>query len=210
MFLVRMKQIVTLLLIGMSLCGMSQELLSSNTSIESCNDQKDCITANGGSYLFFDETRNEFFLKLDFSKFRTATDTLQNWLNDRSNDSLLYYKAILDELDFPALSNQNTKTLRLNGRVFYAGVWRDLPVDLSIFPTENTIVPSSSATSNNLRYDSYKLSFNLPFVPKDFKSYKKLYYNNQTVNIAVLLGRIILLKPGMEFHLKEIYFQSTR
>jgi hypothetical protein len=204
-----MKQIATLLLVLVTLSGKTQDMISSNTSVESCNDQKDCITVNGGSYLFFDETRNEFFLKLDFSKFRTDPDTLQNWLNDR-NDSLLYYKAILAEEDFPALSNQNTKTLRLNGRIFYAGVWRDQPIDLSIFPTENTIVPSSTSTSNNLRYDNYKLSFSLPFVPKDFKSYKKLYYNNQTVNIAVLLGRIILLRPGMEFHLKEIYSQSTR
>jgi len=192
-----------------ALSGKTQDLISSNTSVSSCNDQKDCLTVNGVSYLFFDESRNEFFLKLDFSKFRSSPDTIKNWLNDR-NDSLLYYKAILDEQDFPALSNQNTKTLRLNGRIYYAGVWRDQPIDLSIFSSENTIVPSSTSTSNNLRYDSYKLSFNLPFVPKDFKNYKKLYYNNQTVNIAVLLGRIILLRPGMEFHLKDIYFQSTR
>lgn len=186
-----------------------QELVSSNTAVESCNDQKDCITTKSGSYLFFDETKNEFYLKLDFSKFRTEGDTMDNWINQMS-DSLLYFKAILAEEDFPTLSNQNTKTIRLNGRLFYNNIWKDQVVDLNVFPTENTIVPNSTSTSNNFKYDNYKVSFDIPFVPKDFKAYKKLYYNNQTVNIAVNLGRIILLRPGMEFHLKDIYFQSAR
>ncbi len=126
------------------------------------------------------------------------------------SDSLLYFKAILAEEDFPALSNQNTKTIKLNGRLFYNDVWKDQVVDLNVFPTENSIVANSTTTSNNFKYDNYKVSFDIPFVPKDFKAYKKLYYNNQTVNITVSLGRIILLRPGMEFHLKDIYFQSTR
>lgn len=204
-----MKQTITLFLFLIAMISKGQELVSSNTSIESCNDQQNCVTIKSVSYLFFDETKNEFYLKLDFSKFRTENDTTDNWINYMS-DSLLYFKAILAEEDFPALSNQNTKTIRLNGRVFYNNVWKDQAVNLNVFQTENSIVPNSSSTSNNLKYDNYKVSFNIPFVPKEFKAYKKLYYNNQTVSVAVTLGRIILLRPGMEFHLKEIYFQSTR
>ena len=204
-----MKQILALLLFLIVCTGKGQELVSSNTSIESCNDQKDCQTIKSGSYLFFDETKNEFYLKVDFSKFRTEADTSDDWINDMI-DSLLYFKAILAEEDFPALSNQNTKTIKLNGRLFYHGIWKDQEVSMNIFPTENSIVPNSTSTSNNFKYDNYKVSFDIPFVPKDFKAYKQLYYNNQTVNISVSLGRIILLRPGMEFHLKDIYFQSAR
>ncbi len=205
-----MKKLILLALSLAALTGTAQELVSSGTSIESCNDQKNCLTVDNVSYLFYDETRGEFYLKVDFSKFRTENDTTDNWLNDHI-DSLLYFKAILLKEDFPVLSNSNTKTLALNGRIFYAGVWKDQSVSLSIFSTENSIVPATNGNrTGNTRYDNYKVSFSIPFVPKDFKTYKKLYYNNQTVDITMTLGRINYLAPGMEFHLKEVYYQSTR
>lgn len=184
----------------------AQDILSSNTSIESCLDQKDCLTINKASYLFYDETKNELALKVDFSNFRTEEDTTDNWINDMI-DTILFYKAILNKEDFPELSNQNVKTMKLNGKIFYNNTWRDQPVQITIFPTENSIVPGSTG---NFKYDNYKINFNIPFVPKDFKAYKKLYYTNQTVSIGVTLGRINLLKPGMESHLKEIYYQTPR
>lgn len=201
-----MRQHLFSALLLFALNSGAQDLVSSNTSVESCIDKSDCVTFKSGSLLFYDETKNELVLKVDFSKFRIDGDTTDNWINDMI-DTLLFYKAILNKEDFPTLSNQNTKTLKLNGKVFYNQTWRDQPIEISVYPTENSIVPGSSG---NLRYDNLKVNFNIPFVPKDFKAYKELYYNNQTVDIAVTLGRINLLRPGMEYHLKEIYQQSPR
>lgn len=184
----------------------AQDVMSSNTAIESCLDQKDCLTIKKGSYLFYDETKNELFLKLDFSHFRSEEDSTDNWINDMI-DTMFYYKAILNKEDFPVLSNQATKTLKLNGKIFYNHIWKNQSIELTIFPTENSILQGSNA---NYQYDNIKVNFSIPFVPKDFKTYKKLYYNNQTVSIGVTLGRINLLKPGMEGHLKDIYYQSPR
>lgn len=201
-----MKQFIYLAFLICSYCASAQNLVSSNTSVESCLDQNDCLTSKSGSLLFYDETKNELVLKVDFSQFRTEGDTTDNWINDIT-DTLFYYKAILNEEDFPVLSNQNSKTLKLNGKIYYNHIWKDQPVEVSLYPTENSIVPGGSG---NFQYDQLKVNFNIPFVPKDFKAYKKLYYNNQTVDIAVTLGRINLLKPGMESHLKDIYYQTPR
>ncbi len=201
-----MKHIFFLLMTFLTGLVRGQDLVSSNTAVESCLDQSDCITTKSGTLLFYDETKNELVLKVDFGQFRLPGDTTDNWINEIS-DTLLYYKAILNKEDFPVLSNQNSKTMRLNGKIYYNGIWKEQPVELSVYPTENSIVPGNSTGS---KYDNVKVNFNLPFVPKDFKAYKKLYYNNQTVDIAVTLGRINLLKPGMEYHLKDIYLQSPR
>jgi len=184
------------------------DLLSSSTVIESCNDQQDCLTANSVSYLYYDESKNEFFLKVDFSSFRVGADTNDNWLN-RVKDTLLYFRAIFPKEQFPPLSNQNTKTFKLNGQVFYGNVWKDQVVELSIYSNENSIL-NTPGNNANFRYDNYKVNFSIPFVPKDFKMYKKLYYNDQTVNINVGMGRINMLKPGMEFLLKDVYYQASR
>ena len=201
-----MKYLLAVCLFLISVNGRSQETFASNTSVESCNDQKDCLTVDHFSNLFYDESRGEFYLKVDFSRFKTEGDTTDNWLNDMV-DSLFYFKAIFQKEDFPELSNQNAKTLKLNGRIFYNNIWKDQSVEVTIFTADNAVVPNPGT---NFRYDSYKMTFNVPFTPKDFKAYRKLYYNNQTINITVTMGRINLLKPGMEFNLKEVYYQSTR
>lgn len=184
------------------------DLLSSGTVIESCNDRQDCLTVNSFSYLYYDESKNEFYLKVDFSSFRAGADTNDNWLN-RVKDTLLFFKAIFPKEQFPTLSNQNTKTYKVNGQVFYGNVWKDQTIELSIYTSENSILNTPGNTAN-FRYDNYKVTFSIPFVPKDFKTYKKLYYNDQTVNINVGLGRINMLKPGMEFLLKDAYYQASR
>lgn len=201
-----MKRLYCFLLLACAAFSKAQDLVSSNTAIECCLDQADCATFKSGSLLFYDETKNELVLKIDFGQFRTPGDTSDNWINDIS-DTLLYYKAILNKEDFPVLSNQNSKTLRLNGKIYYNHIWKEQSIELSVYPTENSIVPG---TSGGTRYDNVKVNFNLPFVPKDYKAYKKLYYNNQTVEISVTLGRINLLQPGMEHHLRDIYLQSPR
>jgi len=201
-----MNNYLTVFFVFVCLTTSAQDILSSNTSIESCLDQKNCVTINRGSYLFYDETKNELSLKVDFSHFRSGGDTTDNWISDLT-DSLFYYKAMINKEDFPVLSNQNVKTIKLNGKIFYNEIWKEQVIELTVYPTENSLIQGSTA---NYKYDNVKVNFELPFVPKDFKAYNKPHYNNQTISIAITLGRINLLRPGMESHLRDIYYQSTR
>jgi len=201
-----MNYSLTVFFIFFRVVTIAQDILSSNTSIEACLDQKNCATINRGSYLFYDETKNELSLKIDFSHFRSRGDTTDNWISDIT-DSLFYYKAMLNKEDFPVLSNQNVKTIKLNGKIFFNEIWKEQAIELTVYPTENSLIQGSTT---NYKYDNVKVNFELPFVPKDFKAYNKPHYNNQTISIAITLGRINLLRPGMESHLRDIYYQSTR
>jgi hypothetical protein len=186
----------------------SQELISSNTTVESCNDQQNCLNVNNFSMLYYDESTNQFYLHVDFGQFRVGADTNDNWLN-RVQDTAFYFKAMMAKELFPPLGNQSTKDVRLHGEIFYNNTWREQDIDMQIFTTESSILNTTN-TNTNLRYDSYKVTFSIPFVPKDFKVYKKLYYNDQTVSITVTLGRINMLRPGMEGLLDGAYLQASR
>lgn len=200
-----MKYILFFFLFSTTFFSKAQEIISSNTSIESCLDGKDCQTINGSSYLFYDDTRNEFFLKIDFSNFRNDRDTLNAWVNDLI-DTTLFFKAILPKESFPPTSEQTVKSYKINGEIFFNDKVQQQVVEISIFSTLNSMIISGNS---NLKYDAYKLNFSVPIVTKDFKVYKKISYLNQTISVNVTMGRINLLKPGMEFHLKEVYFQGT-
>jgi hypothetical protein len=185
--------------------SQSQDVISSNTSLKICNDGENCETLTGTSYLFYDESKSEFYLKLDFKNFIDSTH-----LSFRSMlDSIFYFKAIMPTEDFPQLGNQATQNYKLNGKIFYNNIWKEQTVDLSIYVAENSLLNVSSNNAN-FRYDSYKVNFNVPFVPKDFAETSSLSHLNQTISLGVTLGRINLLKPGMEFLLAEVYFHASR
>ncbi|MEO6302128.1 MAG: hypothetical protein ABIP51_03040, partial [Bacteroidia bacterium] len=165
-------------------------------------------TVKGPSYLFYDESKNDFYLKVIFSEFRRDGDTSDTWLNNPS-DSILYFKADLQKEQFPALSNQNTKSFTVPGQIYFNHKWKDQSIVINIYSTENSIVNTNN-TNANFKYDNYKVNFSLPFVPKQFKTYKKAKYNKQTVTINVTLGRINLLRTDMENLLDEVYNQPGR
>jgi hypothetical protein len=201
-----MSRILTLLIILYTFNFRAQDLISSNTAVETCLDRQDCRTVNNVSYLFYDEMRNAFYLKVDFSHFRSDRDSLNLWINDLL-DSTLYVRVAFPKESFPPLSNQSNKSFVLTGEVFFNGIIRTQNIEINIYNTENSLVISGNS---NLKYDAYKINFSVPVVTKDFKVYKKLFYVNQTIAINLNMGRINLLNPGMEFHLKEVYYQNTR
>lgn len=186
----------------------AQNLIASATTIESCNDGQSCLNSSNFSYLFYNETNGEFYLSLDFSDFRKGADTNDNWLN-QVKDTVFYFKGLLSKESFPPLGDQATRDLKLTGEILYNNTWRKQDIEMSIFTVENSILNTTNP-GTNLVYDNYKVTFTIPFIPKDFKTYKKLYYTNQTVNITVTLGRINLLRPGMEALLEAVNTQSPR
>lgn len=203
-----MKLLYILFFFIFSFKVFSQDIVSSGTSIESCSETNSCVTIKGSSYLFYDESKNNFFLKIYFSDFKVSGDTSDTWIN-KTQDSLLYFRAELQKENFPQLSNQNTKTFKVNGQIYFNNKWKDQTIEINIYSSEGSIINTSN-TNSNFKYDNYKVNFSVPFVPKDFKNYKKLYYLNQTVSVNVTLGRINLLKPGMETLLADIYYQPWR
>jgi len=200
-----MKPVLILIVLLLALNFKSQDLMSSNTSIESCLDEEDCFTINNTSLMFYDETRNEFYLKIDFSNFRSENNKDNAWVNDML-DSTLYFKAILPVEQFPDQGTQNTKSFLVNCEIFFNEHIQQQRVEITIFSTENSIVVSGGG---NLKYDAYKVNFSIPVIAKDFKVYKKMIYINQTIAVNVTMGRINLFRPEMEFHLKEIYYKAT-
>lgn len=167
-----------------------------------------CLTVNNSSFLYYDESKGEFFLKVDFSNFRFRPDSIDNWLN-KERDTCLFFRMIFPKENFPVLSVEERQTFKVNGRIFYHGKWKDQPVEITLFAQQNNLMNNTSS-STNYGFENYKLNFTLPFVPADYKTYKELYYTAQTVNINVTLGRINMLRQGMEPLLSEIYYQPNR
>lgn len=203
-----MKRFLLVFILLISTKLSAQEIISSSTSIESCSDSANCYTVKGPAYLFYDESKNNFFLKVNFEDFKKQGDTSKVWLYN-SHAKTLYFKADLQKEQFPPLSNHSNKTFEINGQIFFENKWQDQTVELTIFSSENSIVNTSN-TNANYKYDDYKVNFSLPFVPTHFKTYKKPSYARQTLLINVTMGRINLLKPGLENLLEDIYYQSSR
>lgn len=189
-----------------SVKSQAQYLFSSNTVVESCNDLDSCLSINNSSYLYYDETKNEFFLKVDFSNFRSKT-VADNWLN-KERDTILYFRMLFPKENFPVLGMEERQSFKVNGRIFYNNKWKDLPVEITMFSSQNSPANTTSPGTNSASFEQYKINFTLPFVPSEFKSYSEIYYNSQTVRINVTQGRINLLKPGMENLLSEVYYQN--
>jgi hypothetical protein len=184
----------------------AQFLVSSNVVVEYCNPTDSCQNSNNSAFLFYDDSKNEFFLKIDFSHFRSDYDTANTWLN-RERDTCFYYRFIFPKQDFPKLGIEERETFTVNGKMFYNNKWKDQAIELNIFAPQKNLMNNTSGP-NSTSYENYKINFTLPFLPRDFKTYKTAKFNEQTVNINVTYGRINSLKPGMESLLDEDFYQS--
>jgi hypothetical protein len=197
-----MKKKITILFLlsALFLKFYSQDVLSSNTFIQTCLHNRQCYSINNSSYLFYDESRNVFFLKIDFSKFKTGQDTIDDWLDDLSS-TFLYFKAPMDKEIFQSgFANHHTKILKLHGQAFLNAIWHNQDIELSLFTTDNSVISNNS----NSNYSSFKVNFSLSIHPKEYKIHKKPHHLKKTILIGVTLGRINLLQPGSEVINKDV------
>ncbi|MBK9282810.1 MAG: hypothetical protein IPM51_00655 [Sphingobacteriaceae bacterium] len=179
----------------------SQENISSPTFIQTCIKNHQCYSISNSSYLFYDETKSSFYLKVDFSKFEIGIDSIDDWLKDLEETSLLF-KAPMDPSHFSGLANHNHKTIKLNGQVFLNGIWHNQSVELNLYMTENGLLNQNNNQNN---FDLYKVNFILNILPKEFNIHKKPHHLKKSIVIGVTLGRINQLKPGMIPFLGEAY-----
>jgi hypothetical protein len=179
----------------------SQIINSSNTFVQTYYNKSMVSSINNASYIFYEENKGLVFLKLDFKKFLEEGDSLNDWLFDLA-ESHLYFKAELPPETFYSLSNRNSKSITLNGQIFFNGHWHNQRINLGILHTENSVL---SQPSNNMNLDGYRLSFNFSIQPKDFRIQYKPHHLTKNITIGVSSGRINVLSPEMIPVLSEIY-----
>jgi hypothetical protein len=180
----------------------SQGIISSNSFIQTCINKTQCFSINNSSTLFYDDTKNSFYLKIDFNKFKTGQDTLDDWLDDLSS-TYLYFKGPLDKEQLQnGYSNHHIKTFIIHGKTFLNGIWHNQDIEMNIYSSEISV---AEIKNNQNNYDNLKVNFALALSPKDFKIHKKPHHLKKTILIGVTLGRINLLQPGMQELLKEAY-----
>jgi hypothetical protein len=177
------------------------DIISSNTVVRTCIEETQCYSVGDASYLFYDESKNEFYLKVDFTRFKTGNDSIDSWVGDLM-ETFLYFKGYFEKDKFIPPANTNSATFEINGKTFLNGKWMNQRIDLTIFSIDNTILNPATDQS---KYDLYKVNFSLSILPKDFNIQKKLHQLNNVIYIDVSLGRINLLRPGMEHLVGEAY-----
>lgn len=180
----------------------AQNVMSSNTFIQTKYHHRPCFSVNNSSYLFYDESKQYIFLKIDFSKFKSGQDSLDEWLDDLSS-TFFYFKAPLEIGIFQSgFANHRIKTIKLKGQAYLNQVWNNLELDVSLFSIENSLF---SATTGNNSYENIRANFSLAIMPKDFKVNKKPHHLKKVIHVGITLGRVNLLEPGMEKLLNEVY-----
>jgi hypothetical protein len=179
----------------------AQDVFPSSTYVRTCLSEIECSSINSSSYIFYDEVKSKFYIKLDFNRLKTGVDSIDFWLEDLSGTDF-YFKAPLFKDQLPSLSSYNRKTIRLIGQAFLNDVWRALTIDVTFFRAENDLINNNT---NSNEYDAYKINFNFSISPKDFNIHKKPQRLTNTIFIGVGGGHVNLLQPGMEGLLGEAY-----
>lgn len=177
-------------------------LIPSNAYIQTCIDKSQCFAINSSAFLFYDETKEAFFLKLDLNKFKTGEDTLDDWLDDLGGD-YLYLKAPLEKAAFiGGLANNNSKSFDINAQVLLNHVWDDESIELNLSQAE----PSSlNPNLGNSVYANKRVTFALVLSPKDYKVHKGSHNVKKTIYIGIHSGQINLVKDNMYLLLGEAY-----
>jgi hypothetical protein len=196
-----MKHFVYALILFLGLTCRAQNVIPSNTYVRTCLNDVECASINSSSYLFYDESKQKFYLKIDFNRLKTGQDSVDFWLEDL-NDTYLYFKASLPRDQFPTLSTYNTKNFTMDGQVFLNNVWRNQTIDISIYRAESDLL---SNNTNASELAAYKVNFSFSFSPKDFNIHKKPQRLTNTIFVGVGAGEINPLRAGMENQVGEAY-----
>ena len=196
------KHFILLCFVVLAWIAKAQNVISSSAYIQTCIQKTNCFSVNNTSYLFYDESKEELILKLDFKKFKSGQDTIDDWMNDL-NGSNLYFIAHINKGEFTALSNNNSKVIKnVSGSIYFNDIWQNTVTEVTIFQTsENSML---SRSTNDNAYDTFKVNFGFSFLPKDFKIHKRAHHLKKIITIGVAAGRVNQLKPEMQGLIQEI------
>jgi hypothetical protein len=197
-----MGRFIILLLLFFRLPSVfAQEVYPSDTYVRTCISDIECSSINSSSFIYYDESRAKFYIKIDFNLLKTGIDSVDFWLEDLTGTNF-YFKASLPPDQLPGLSNYNRKNVRLAGQVFMNGVWRAKTIDFTFFRAETVV---SGGGIDGIDYDATRVNFNFSIEPKDFNIHKKPMRLTKTIFVGVGAGRLNVLLPGMENQLGEAF-----
>lgn len=194
-----MKQVI--LFLFLSLNTWAQTIIPSNTYVRTCLNDVECASLNSSSYLYYDESRQKFYLKLDFNLLKTGQDSVDFWLDDLTG-TFLYFKSSLPKEQLPNISAYNTKNVTLEGQLFLNNIWQNKTIAMTIYRAENDMLNNTTDANNLL---AYKVNFSFSFSPKDFNIHKKPQRLTNVIFVGVGAGVVNPLKVGMENEVGDAY-----
>jgi hypothetical protein len=199
------KSLLHILFIVIFFHSRAQDVMPSNTYVRTCLNDIECSSINSSSFLYYDEARGKFYIKIDFNSLKTGIDSVDFWLADLT-DTYYYFKASLPPESLPQLSTYNRKTFRLVGQAFLNGIWRNQTLDITVFRAEANMMEN---TTDADRFSAYKVNTNFSISPKDFNIHKKPQRLTNTIFVGIGSGRINALQNGMEGQLGEAFNHSS-
>jgi len=199
------KYLLIVLMLFATMAYKSQSIISSGAYVQTCIQKTNCFSVNNNAYLFFDENSNELILKIDFLKIRSGKDTIDDWIDDLDGTTF-YYIAHFNKEEFQHQTNNNFRSYKLNGKIYFNGIWTNNVTEMVLFQTsENSLMTRN--TNDNI-YDTFKVNFGFSFMPKDFKIHKRPHHLKKQITIGVTGGRVNLLKPEFRHMIKEVEIGS--
>ena len=191
----KLHYLIALFFVAKLFCA--QDVFPSNTFVQTCIQKEVCFANQNSANLFYNEASNEFYVVVDFKKFKIGVDSLDGWLDDL-DDTKFIFKGALSSDKLPALSNNGYKTLQVNGNISFNGVVHSYTIDLVLFK----ISPEGILYRNtgNDYYDRIRSNIQISFKIFDFKlnpvvrNIIKIYHHHQFILLNYLIARIILLK----------------
>lgn len=178
-----------LIFIWLVFCQVSfaQDLRSSKTYVNTCYDKHQCFSLSEGSYIFYNTANTELYVLVDFNKFRTDNDSLDEWLSDLS-DSKLVFKGYLGKENIMDLTHHNSKTMVINGLMTFDHITRAQSIEFTFFE----IAQNGILFKNNEQDYLDRIHVNLQFslMPKDFKIDKKPHHLKKVITVSIYRGII--------------------
>lgn len=183
-----------------TLHSIAQEVHPSKTYIQTSYQDQQRFSLNSSSYIFYNSDSHELIMTIDFTKFKTGNDTLDEWLEDL-DDSKLIFKGQLSTDNLLTLTHHNSKALAVNGLISFNGVTHAHKIELTLFeiPREGILYRDNQ----NNYFDRINANLQFGFYPKEFRVNKKAHHLKKKITIAVYRGYVNPFRPGMEHWLNN-------
>ena len=173
----------------------AQDVQPSKTYITTCYNGQQCFSLNNSSYIFYNAGDHELMISIDFAKFKSGNDTLDEWLDDL-DDTKLVFKANLNTDNLLSLTHHNSKAIIVNGLMTFNGISHNHSMELTLFEISKE---GLLYTNNQQNYfDRLNANLQFGFYPKEFKINKKPHHLKKKITIAIYRGSVNAFKPGME------------
>lgn len=190
---------VIVCLVG-SFLTTAQNILPSNTFIQTNYHNHDCFANGSASFLFYNELNHELNIVIDFSKCKVGHDSIDEWLDD-IDDGKLYFKGIVKSEKLLDLTHSNVKSVEVVGKFKFNNVTVNDDIEITLF--EISKEGMLYVNNGNDYYDRIRANVQLELVVKDFKIDKSKHKLKNTIKVNIGQGYINQFVPGMETWIKD-------